>query len=240
MATKTLDAEILEEQGSPWCMVCGVDHMPRGRCPGEVQASGPERPGWKVNVQTPRGIEAYGVLLARAGHRWRARVLTYPRVFWLVPGGHCTLKFLGKTPEEVERRAAAFIRDHCHERGYMLRDEVVVVDALPTDLRRPLRSEQEHPRFHRALPVRFGENRPIVPGVTNDLSEGGMFVVTEQPASRDQNLGVLLQLEHCSVPLRGAVVWVRRVPSEGRPAGMGLRLYNPPGIYLSYIRALAC
>jgi hypothetical protein len=167
-------------------------------------------------------------------------VLTYPRIFWLVPGGHCTLKFIGRTPEEVERKAVAFIRAHCHERGYTMRDEITVVDSPRTRAKRPLRAEQQHPRFQRVLPVRFGENRPVMPGVTADLSEGGLFVACEQPADREMNVGILLHLEHCTVPLRGAVMWVRRVPRDGRPVGMGLRLFNPPGIYLSYVRALGC
>ena len=88
-----------------WCAVCGADHAREARCPGELQATGPEQQGWKINVQTPRGMEAYGVLLAPTGERWLARVLTFPRVLWLVPGGGHTLKFLARSREQAERKA---------------------------------------------------------------------------------------------------------------------------------------
>ena len=48
----------------PWCRVCGCRHSPSSHCRGELQATGVEFPGWKVNVETPRGILAIGVLIA--------------------------------------------------------------------------------------------------------------------------------------------------------------------------------
>ncbi len=111
-----------------WCGVCGTEHGSRRRCPGDLPATGPENPGWKVNVETPRGIEAYGVLLAPCHRRWRARVLTYPRVLWLVPGGDCSLKFMAGTADQAERKASRFISEHSLLRGYVMRDEVAKAD----------------------------------------------------------------------------------------------------------------
>ena len=52
-----------------WCPICSTRHQPgRQDCPGEVAATEPERHGWKVNVETPQGLEAYGVLVAPAGN----------------------------------------------------------------------------------------------------------------------------------------------------------------------------
>jgi hypothetical protein len=185
-------------------------------------------------------MEAYGVLLAPVGERWRARVLTYPSVLWSVPGGSATMKFVARSPEEAERRAARFIREHCFSRGYLLRDELALAEGdLGTVA--PVRPAlgPQFPRFHRALPVRFGQNRPTLAARTRNISEAGMFIVTDIPQPVEQVLGVQLQLEHCAVPLRASVVWVRQVPDSDHPAGMGLRLHQPPLVYLNYIRALA-
>jgi Tfp pilus assembly protein PilZ len=77
-----------------------------------------------------------------------------------------------------------------------------------------------------------------VPARTFNLSAGGMFVATEHPLSEGQLVGLLLELEHCKLPLRGSVVWQRRTSGPGRPTGMGLRLLNPPEPYVKYVDAL--
>lgn len=64
----------------------------------EAPATGPERHGWRVHVETSRGVEAIGVLVAPSGDLWRSRILTYPNVLWTAPGGRSTLKFLAPTP----------------------------------------------------------------------------------------------------------------------------------------------
>ena len=78
-----------------WCPVCCCRHRDKKDCPGELLATGPERQGWRVNVQTSTGIEACGVLVAPAGDSWRARILTFPNILWTVPDGSGTLKFVG-------------------------------------------------------------------------------------------------------------------------------------------------
>lgn len=245
-----------------WCLMCGSDHGAGARCPGEIPATGPERHVWRVTAETEQGFEAYGVLLAPSGHRWRARVLTYPNVIWLVPGGRQSLKILARSAGEAERRARELIRQHCLARGQTLRDELapLLTTGAPHRLgsppppprprsrhRRP-RPEfaeersggvQKSPRFLRMLPVRFGEDMPREHATTRDLSEGGLFVDTTQPLQPERSIGLLLQLEHCTVPLRGSVVWKRDSPQHERPAGMGVRLVSPPDVYLSYVRALA-
>lgn len=227
---------------STWCLVCCTNHPPQGQCPGVLRPSGPEREGWKTTVETPLGMQAYGVMLTPVGRRWRARILTYPNILWTIPGGGGTMKFLGRTAEEAERKAVMFIREHCGERAYLVRDELEPADSepvaaeaagLPKGKRRPAA-----PRFRRTLSVRFGQNIPTEAATTANLSEQGMFVSTVQPLAPGLLVGLMLQLEHCTVPLRGSVVWQRRRPRPGLPPGMGLQLLNPPDVYVRYIHAL--
>jgi hypothetical protein len=49
---------------SEWCAYCCTRHADAADCPGVLEATGSERPGWRVNVETPQGIQAYGALLA--------------------------------------------------------------------------------------------------------------------------------------------------------------------------------
>jgi hypothetical protein len=206
----------------------------------DLHATGPESTSWKVAVQTPHGTRGYGVLLAEAGRRWRARIVTFPNVMWTVPGGGGSLKFLARSRREAERAAINFVRRHCVDRGYVMRDELRPVFESGT--RRQAQGDrsgaQPAPRFHRDLPVRFGRNRPTVTASTINLSASGLFIFTEHPLPVGELLGLLLELEHCKVPLRGSVVWERRLSEPGRPPGMGLRLLNPPTVYLRYVQAL--
>lgn len=232
-----------------WCIVCCTDHPPQARCPGELAATGPEESGWKVSVETPKGIEGYGVLVAQAGRYWRARILTFPRILWTVPGGDGAVKFIGRTAQQAEQRAVAFIRAHCIHRGYLMRDEL---EPALVEIFRPVAHPgfpvaasgadydqiQRSPRFMRNLPIRFGENRPTVIGTTGNLSAEGLSVVTDTPFDEGSLIGLMLEMEHCKVPLRGSVVWLRRIPIPGRPQGMGLELTGPPSIYVKYIQAL--
>ena len=224
-----------------WCMVCGSRHSPEARCPGIEVGTGAEFTAWRVSVETPRGIQGYAVLLAPAGNLWRARILTFPNVMWTIPGGGCSMKFVGRTADEAEAPAVAFIRRHCAERSYLMRDEL---EPLPDGYvaRGPACGADAiglDPRFDRALPVRFGLNRPNVVGSTGNISRAGLFVATPRPLAEGAFAGMLLELEHCKVPLRGSVIWQRLLRQPGRDAGMGLELLDPPRIYLRYLDALA-
>jgi hypothetical protein len=100
-----------------WCPVCGTAHGDPMLCPGELRATGAERPGWRVQVETPLGHEAIGVLVAPCRDLWRARVLTYPNVLWTLPGGRATIKFVGaREPEETGR----VLYIHLDVRGHTL------------------------------------------------------------------------------------------------------------------------
>jgi len=180
------------------------------------------------------------VLVAEAGHLWRARIVTFPNILWMIPGGGETLKFMGKSEELVTRRAIDFIRQHCVSKGYLMRDEVQFVPPLKRSfvVAGSRVAAQRFPRFDRRLPVRFGLNRPTVLAQTGNLSESGLFIETGRPVLGGELVGLLLELEHCKVPLRGCVAWRRTEPNAGLDCGMGLRLVSPPKSYVDYVRAL--
>ena len=208
-----------------------------------MRSTGPESNTWRIAVETPRGVEGYGVLVAVAGERWRSRIVTFPKILWMIPGGGETIKFLARTRDEVERKAIDFIRRHCVAKGYLMRDEVQYVRTpRPTAAinagGRPVSSAGVAPRFRRYLPVRFGRTRPILLGQTDNISESGLFVSTEYSLVEGELVGLMLDLDYCKVPLRGSVAWHRSAPEPGRPQGMGLHLLRPPPIYVSYVRAL--
>jgi hypothetical protein len=226
--------------GGPACSLCGTRHASRLACPEPPPLTGSERQGFRVAAETPRGLEGYGVLLARMGPAWLSRIVTFPNVVWTVPGGRAAIAFRGRTEDEATRQAVAFIREHCRVRGYRMRDEIVLVggDARPRLVFSDPAAAARPPRFPRDLPVRFGRNRPVVFGRTGNLSESGLFVVTEHPMGSQDLVGLLLELEQGKVPLRGAVAWQRAALEVGRTPGMGIRLLDPPTVYVRYVRAL--
>jgi len=199
-----------------WCATCLSRHLLEERCPGELNATGPERHAWRVNVATPRGVEAYGVLVAPSDDLWRARVLTFPNILWLAPGMRGTMKFVGRSADEAGQKAIAFVRDHCRERRYKLRREMVEVvstgdgAALVTSTQAPAA-----PRKTRFLPVRFGVAGPTELAGTGDLSETGMFIITDIPIQSGSVVDLSLMLDHDRIALRGAVIWMREEHRAG-------------------------
>ena len=226
-----------------WCAICSTRHGPGGECPGDLGATGPERHGWRVNVETPHGIEAYGVLIAPSHEVWRARIMTYPNVLWSAPGQQATIKFVGATPREAERQAIDFVRAHCVSRGFVMRTEVSEVRPGRIDSERGGRAvvqpaERPALRKIRFLPVRFGVIGATEPGGTGNLSETGLFIITCFPLDSQSQLEMLLNLEVADVPLQGTVRWMCKTPHVGRSPGMGIQLSTPPEHYVDYVRTL--
>jgi len=224
--------------GLGWCSICGGSHLTPRECPGDLRATGPERHGWRVAVDTPYGIEAYGVLVAPSLDLWRARIITYPNVLWTVPGGNLTLKFAGSTPQEAEAGAVSFIEGHIKSRGYARRDapDAPEVSRFGAEAQaRALAAAGPALRKMRALPVRFGNGPTLFTAMTGNVSESGLFVMTIAPFDPGSALRVLIDLETGLVPLKGQVVWQRPRPVLGRPVGMGVRLISPPGSYRDFV-----
>jgi Tfp pilus assembly protein PilZ len=224
--------------GLGWCSICGGSHPTPQACPGDLRATGAERHGWRVAVDTPYGVEAYGVLVAPSLDLWRARIITYPNVLWTVPGGNLTLKFAGSTPQEAEAGAVSFIEGHIKSRGYVRRDtpNAPEVSRFRAEAQvRALAAAGPALRKMRALPVRFGSGASLFSAMTGNVSESGLFVMTIASFDPGSPLRVLLDLETGPVGLKGQVVWQRRRPVSGRPVGMGVQLIEPPGTYRDFV-----
>jgi Tfp pilus assembly protein PilZ len=221
------------------CPVCCSFHVTAEECPGELKATGTECQGWRVNVETPNGMEAYGVLVAPSHELWRARVITFPNVLWMAPGGWGSLKFYGASAEEAEAHAIAFIERHCLLNGYLRRDGLEPVrvggaGAVST----AARAYQVSPRKAVVLPLRFGKTRPATLAQSLNVSRDGLFVGTPLPIGRGENCHIALHVHGVSLPLEGVVMWNRPRVTPGRPMGMGVRLIDPPPAYTKYVRAL--
>jgi len=228
------------ESVKTWCLVCGTMHDEVDECPGELLATGPERHGWRLLADTPRGPEVYGTLVAPAGNRWRARVLTYPNVLWIVPHGN-TMKFVGSTPASAENAAIRFIKQHCKSRGFAARTEVPSVESGGVALEQDVTAARSEAvlasqRQLRAVRVSYGLGRPNKEAETDDLSEGGLFIRTDEPMPVDTDLQLRFEAEGYGIPLRGVVRWTREEDEDGRPRGMGIQLVNPHPRYIHYVR----
>jgi hypothetical protein len=224
-----------------FCPVCGGSHVEASECPGDLAATGPERHGWRVAVETPFGVEAYGVLIAPSSDLWRARVITYPNVLWTAPGGAVALKFAGATPQEAESRAVAFVDGHIKARGYLRRhaQDVPAVSRFSPEARAgALAAAGPALRKMRAIPVRFGVGPTLFAAMTGNLSLSGLFVTTLAPFDPGTALRVLIDLETGPTGLKGEVVWSRRRIVPGRPVGMGVQLIAPPEPYREFVTEL--
>jgi hypothetical protein len=229
-----------DERPTSWCTQCGAKHA-QGDCRGEITATEPERHGWRAVVQTQNGRKVYGVLLVPSGDLWRARVLTFPRTLWVVPGGTRTLKFLGRDPEQAETRAVRFIKGHVAKcKHEFIDDPELKANPEPIEL-----DACENPdevdsvsRKPRAVTVLYGPEKPNRKGKTGDLSAKGMFISTSEPYATGTVLRILLELAGARIPLRGVVKWTRANSIAGRPGGMGVELIRPPSFYSQYIRHL--
>ncbi len=224
-----------------WCSICGGSHARTEDCPGELAATGPERHGWRVAVETPFGIEAYGVLVAPSRERWRARILTYPNVLWTAPGGAVTVKFVGSSAQEAEAQAIAFVEAHIRSLGYVRRDALEAPDVAKIGAEAAQSAASAGPALRklRAIPVRFGSGASLFAAMTGNLSESGLFVLTLVPPDPGTGLRVLMDIETGPVGLKGKVVWKRDVPVMGRPMGMGVELIAPPATYRDFVTELA-
>ena len=225
-----------------WCRVCSTQHGAEGPCPGELLATGPERHAWRVTVDAPHGMETYGVLVAPAGRHWRARILTYPKALWVVPGGAASMKFLGSRPQDAERRAIDAIEQMIETRGYRKHEVMPPVEIAPIDPEQaPARKGATSSAAIRKLlaaTVRFGHTRPSQEAVTTNVSERGMFVSTSSPLDAGAAIRLRVDLEAFNLPLKGVVVWNRTTPEEGRPSGMGVRIFQPSALYTDFVSQL--
>jgi hypothetical protein len=225
-----------------WCRVCCTQHGADDPCPGELLATGPERHAWRVTVDTPHGMETFGVLVAPAGKQWRARILTYPKALWVVPGGGASMKYVGSRPQKAEKQAIEAIERLIEKRGFRKHEVMPPVDIAPIDPERaPAPKGETAPVSIRKLlaaAVRFGHSKPSQDAITANVSERGMFVSTSSPLDAGAAIRLRVDLDAFNVPLKGVVVWNRREAEAGRPSGMGVRIFQPSALYTEFVAQL--
>lgn len=226
----------------PFCRYCGSQHTSQDPCPGELLATGAERHGWRVAVEGGKlGVQVLGTLVAPVGTIWRARIITYPRVLWMIPGGGGSMKFLGSTAVEAEKTAIDYITLHCQLRGHKMNVAVPAVRSESVDLEQDAKTAgskkvRASQRQLRAITIRFGIGALTSTAETGDLSETGVFIRTETPLPVGAELQMYIELSRFGVPLRGIVQWSRDKHTPGRSVGMGVKLFQPHPRYLHYIR----
>ena len=91
----------------------------------------------------------------------------------------------------------------------------------------------------RFLPVRFGVVGPSEVGGTGNLSETGVFVLTNAPLDSGTPLMLTVKIDHGLVRLKGRVRWMRKTHHVGGAPGMGVELLSPPQPYVEYVRNLS-
>jgi hypothetical protein len=187
-------------------------------------------------LDTPKGMQACGVLVAPSAGVWRARIVTYPKVPWMIPGGRGTIKFSGITLNDAESRAVAYIHAHCAERGWAWSD-VVPLRRKGDGMGMPER------RKRRSLPIRYLEAKatppasPLLTTVVN-VSEGGLFLADPNPWPPGTILRLEIEIWGSIAAFDGRVAWTRTQLEPGRPRGMGVVLDDPPAVWVSFARSL--
>jgi hypothetical protein len=191
-------------------------------------------------MDTPRGPEVIGVLVAPCGGLWRARILTYPDTLWTVPGGGGSMKFAAASPQAAERQAIALIKAQCIERRWLRREDTAPATLGAVDPERAPDAVPPSParRKLRSFPVWFGLAVPTTEGVTADLSTTGLAISSRTAYEAGTILRIRIDLYAFRVTCRGEVAWSRSSAETGRPAAMGVRLIDPPTIYVRYVEAL--
>ncbi len=232
---------MMQATSRDWCGTCCTQHPRTVACPGGLPVTGSERRGWTVKAMTPGGVETFGVLIAPSHNLWRARIVTLPDIDWFVPGSRRSMKFVGSSSKAVEREAARAILEVCRRRGFKLLDadapaakarDVTPVPVGQAAGKKPAR------RKLRFLPVRFGVASPSEAGGTGNLSETGLFIVTEAPVRSGKRIAIKMSVVGSAVSMKGEVRWHRgKHPNSGTP-GMGVQLLAPPRTYVDFVRGL--
>jgi len=89
-----------------------------------------------------------------------------------------------------------------------------------------------HERVPVAVDVNFESDSNFYTGLIQDISEGGLFIASETPRERGDEMIVHLKIPGCAQPfeVRTEVRWVRdnvSNMSHGLPIGMGVRFVDP-------------
>ena len=88
------------------------------------------------------------------------------------------------------------------------------------------------------IPARYGFDLPDYVGLTVNMSRTGLFLGTSLPLKTGRPIRVDVSLGGEDAELRGVVMWNRRRDDSDRPAGMGIRLIEPPSSYPTFVYKL--
>jgi uncharacterized protein (TIGR02266 family) len=82
-----------------------------------------------------------------------------------------------------------------------------------------------HPRVPLSVEVSLESENNFYAGLTDNISEGGVFVATHTPPARGTRVEFELLLDEQRFPIQGEVCWTRDVAAsaEGAPPGCGIR-----------------
>jgi hypothetical protein len=197
------------------------------------------KPGFSTIVITPWGRETYQVWVEHVPPAYVARIVTLPNRIWASPGGREAIKFHGVTANEAEQAAAAFIEEErILNKRRIWKPAVNAADRDRILVPKPLDgAPPPAERFMHRLLLRFGIGVPQVPGLTANLSESGLFIITDRPGEVGAQVRIDLRFPDLPILLGGEVVWVRSRRDEGA-LGCGIKLVESPGEYLQRIRKL--
>jgi len=203
-------------------------------------------PGYARTVITPQGRETFQVLLDFERDRWVARIVTLPNRIWVESGGRAAIKFFGASREEAETAAASFIESERISKGMRAAAPAekgpwsaspIAVAPRPGVLQ-PDAPPAPSPRLLHRLLLLFGGQHPVFPGVTSNLSETGLFIITSQPRPVGAPVEIDLRFAEIPVFLGGEVVWISPERLGGRSVGFGVRLVRRPAEYVEQLRTL--
>lgn len=227
-----------------WCVRCGVRHGSKSPCPLVSHVASPERNAWQ-GVYTKDGTDlTVQVVVAPLENGWRARIVTAHSAMWVIPRTTVTMKFVHSSAIGARDLAVAYLTDAMPRAGYKSRAtaEIATDHQDPPVERRGQEADLPCPevatrKLHK-LSARWGLNRPEQVANTGNLSMGGMFLVTDVPPEPGATVTVRLDIESCSMPLRGRVIWNRPAANRSQPPGMGISLIRPPALYREFVSRL--
>ena len=191
---------------------------------------------------SPFGRETYQILLQEDAGAWIARIVTLPNKLWAHPNGREALKFVAATAEEAESEALQAMESECTRTGKRLASNLMLGHGSALGLEDEaivLPKAEAATRLARRLLVRFGEEAPEISAITGNLSETGLFIISDRPARLGSRLRIDLRFPEGAIELAGEVVWTRDERVEGRSLGFAVRLTDRPEEYLARVRALA-
>ena len=98
-------------------------------------------------------------------------------------------------------------------------------------------SRRSTQRSHKRLMVRYGMETANRTAFTQNLSDGGMYVKTNNVLPPGTELVVEVQTDDGTFILRGVIAWAKRVPANLAHllhAGMGIQLIDPPRSWVDF------